>query len=594
MVMFNCGLNKILWVWGIKFLKQFLDDEKYDNLSKLLKIYTVHDSWFVKSITQIFNTKKNIQSLQRMIDNFSLSNGLDSMISNSSNTTSKIVRCADLSELSRYVDITKLKISLNIYKHNLLENDGIGLNLTNFVPTLSHESFHHHFYQIFNILNNYADKVELIFHKPGNKLNTDILFQCINRDQRIWINDWDLWCIGATFKKILTDLPEPIISINSIELPIQDNLKYTRSSFKHILRSSSQQQDYSHLILFQFIELCYKILNNSEITKHSPASLAKSVSHCLSHEMILLNKDRISIVNRFLKNVFDHWAEIRTELVGTYPSVDAVVRKRAEGVSTAQSFNSYDISYDLTIDNDEEDLEYRVAFNTTNILSDDKNLKRIDAENRPESSQLKPEQLKTPVKPAIKKRSLFSPARVTPPNFGVNSHSKSNSNGGNIPNINTAEHPTNKTSRTISPGSTHTTSKSIGSSLDIASTLGSTTPKNGHTVSRSISSIGSVSTIVPSPAGSPSSSTVSLNHKLKKEPTLKDVSNITVQYPPQKYKFQKPQPSVQTTYQLAKQFENVKMTQSPVKKPVIRGRKVGELAKLFEERAEALEVLSTM
>lgn len=54
LVMFNCGLNKILWVWGIKFLKEFLDNEKYDNLSNLIKIYTVHDSWFVKSITQIF------------------------------------------------------------------------------------------------------------------------------------------------------------------------------------------------------------------------------------------------------------------------------------------------------------------------------------------------------------------------------------------------------------------------------------------------------------------------------------------------------------------------------------------------------------
>ncbi|CAK7905202.1 protein Ecm25p [[Candida] anglica] len=570
LVMFNCGLNKISWVWGIKFLKQFLDgdDTESDNLSNLIKIYTVHDSWFVKSLTQIFNTKKNLSALQRMIDSFDLSSPFDNnpFDINSMKATkrrSKIVRCSNLSELSRHVELTKLKISLNIYKHNLqLEPE---IQLYNHAPLLLNQDttlyklqnplFYHHFYQIFNILDMYADKAELIFHKPGNKSNTDILFHCINRNQWIWINDWDLYCIAAVFKKILTDLPQPIIPLSCIQLPMKDDLQFTKDNFISIMQLHSKS-NYDQL-LYQLFDLCHKILSKPLTTKHTSNTLSKCLGHSLSHEVISSNKDRISVINRFVKNVMDNWNQLRT--LYKYPTIDDIVNTSGEG---AQKFNSYDISYDLTLDEDEDDLEYRVAFNTTNILSDDQNLKNHKKLSPPstESYNLQvhapstsPRKVGPPVTPrkVHTKRAIPSSPKRKSPKKEHNPHSPTKSN-----------HSTHTSS--ASTTTTPSTPVSPRKSSKYPST--SASPKRGKQ------------------SASPQKSSPHRNNS-----KLTDVSNILGQYPPQKYKFSRPEKPVNMPVTL-----EPAAPLSPVKKTVIRGRKVGELAKLFEERAQGLEVLQSM
>lgn len=68
---------------------------------------------------------------------------------------------------------------------------------------------------------------------------------------------------------------------------------------------------------------------------------------------------------------------------------------------------------------------------------------------------------------------------------------------------------------------------------------------------------------------------------------LSDVSNIALELPTQKYKVTEPQLRLPVATKPAP-------PPIPAKKPVIRGRKVGELARLFEERCEGLEILRTM
>lgn len=611
LVMFNCGLNKISWVWGIKFLKQFLDSEQYaDNLSKLLKMYTVHDSWFVKSITQIFNTKKNLVSLQKLIDTFSIQDihqAASQLSQSATRDHTPIIRCSNLSELSNFIDITKLKISLNIYKHNLQLEQEIQSRSTLFDsaavtgPSLGNPIFYHHFYQIFNILNTYSNKVQLIFHKPGNKLNTEILYQCINRDQLIWINDWDLWCIGACFKKILTDLPRPLISIELIQLPMNDTVEFTSQNFMRIL--SNLQGNDNDQLLFQFFQLCHKILENPQTTQHTTISLSRCISHALSHEIILLNKDRISVVNRFVKNVLDHWPAINQKFNGKYLTIDEVINGKkieAELENKTQNFTSYDISYDLTIDNDEEDLEYRVAFNTTNILSDE-NLKRKESEipqqamrdlsmntspMRPSRSSPKGQQLHfqlpQPLNQSQSQNQQHQQLHPQPQPQSQHQHQlqhqtsfstqiSDSSSQGSTPIQRHSRSTSISSINTITPVFGHSSSKSINS-------INSFTPTTKHSTSKSITSISSLSEPQESPKPI----------KL----TLKDVSNIVAQYPPQKYKFHKTVTTPQNST-FSKQLEP-QTIQCPVKKPVIRGRKVGELAKLFEERAEAMEILRTM
>lgn len=89
-----------------------------------------------------------------------------------------------------------------------------------------------------------------------------------------------------------------------------------------------------------------------------------------------------------------------------------------------------------------------------------------------------------------------------------------------------------------------------------------------------------------------------------------------MQYPPQKYHFTKPkstihdaptgesttlatiahaQGHVDVEHQNADSSEPQQQQNNKTKKkPVIRGRKVSQLAKLFEERTEGLEILNSM
>ena len=530
LVMFNCGLNKVPWVWGIKFLKQFLDDGEYDNLSRLLKIYTVHDSWFVRSVTQIFSTKLHLALLQRMLDSFTIAPA----------PTSKIVRCASLSELALHLDITSLKISLNVYKYNRQVDLAVA-------PPPSPPLNPHHLYQLLNILDANAAKCELIFHKPGNKVNTDILQQCIYRDQLIWINDWDLWCIATLFKRILADLPQALLPLESIALPIHDDLEYTMGSWDLVWRQHHQRNALLHYdeLLCQFFNLLHTLVAHGATTKHTTTLLARCVSHCLSHEVVLLNKDRISIVNRFVRNVLDNWELIAP--LHRFPSVAELALPHS-----AQDFNSYDVSYNVTIDNDDEDLEYRVAFNTTTILSD-------------ESLKAKLQSPAVPVRREAKHQPATRISQSRPPKSPIRTPQPLPSTHNQLD----TPPPTPMRPSPQAPPKSHAPSKSV---IDAPIAKA---PR--HAASKLVSEPPSAD---PAPR--------------KPLTNLKDVSNVVPQFPPQKYRFARPTTSSVDLTATPPDSAASERATSPVKKPVIRGRKVGELARLFEERAEALEVLKTM
>lgn len=498
LVMLSCGLNKISWIWGIKFLKTFLSDNESNLLDKLVRIITVHDSWFVKTITEIFKnysiTRKNFSLLNKLMESFNFISDFDKGVSN----FGTIRHCANLAELHRCIDVTKLKLSLNVYKYDCqLGNDlelldkNLILNKNTRIDPVSEPSFFHHFYQIFKIIDSYGDKSELVFHRPGNKLSTDILFKCVIRNLVFWINDWDIFCIATTFKKILMELPHPFISIDLIELPVKDDIDYTKRNLDNILFSYQGKTNYRQVLL-QICDLCQKIMNNRAVTKHTSSTLAKCLSHCLSQELVLLqNKDNILVISRFIKNLLDYWHQIRGSYSKSYQSIKEIV----EGDLPDEVSHSYDVSYDVTIEEDEND---RVVANTSNILSMNHDL--INESDERDSVASDDSLAKTLVLREALRESPISKIKQTDDFF---------------PSYN---------------------EKHFSGSADRS--------------------------------------------------TLSDLTNIGVQYPPQKYKIQA-RPIV-----VPGQTETI---QPPTrKKPVIRGRKVGELARLFEERAQGIDLLKLM
>lgn len=409
LMMFSCGLNKISWVWGLKFLKLFLEDNG-SNINNLKKVVTVHNSWFIKSVTQIVSnynsTRRSISSVNKIIETFSV----ESPFSINEGTGPKIINCKNITELSHYIDITKLKISLNVYKYDMQQENTLVLagrprqllHSHTKVNVDTDPEFFHHFYQIFNIIDSYGTRAELLFHKPGNKVNTDIFFSCINRDQLFWINDWDIYCIAAVFKRFLIELPEPLIPVLLVPIPMADDYDSTSRVVSKIVNSYSPESNY-RIIFLQIFDLMYRFVLNTKTTKHTSVTLAKCMSHCLSHEIIShSNSAGIQIASRTIRNIIDHWPKLRNHYRGFQ-----TVGQTIAGAQTDEAFDeSYETSHDLSI-NDEAD-ESRVAINTSNILDSEAGLDPWKEEEEEEKSFIV-----TPSKP----RHLSDVSNIAVPQF---------------------------------------------------------------------------------------------------------------------------------------------------------------------------------
>lgn len=561
-IMFSGGLNKILWIWGVKFLKSFLADSgEHANVENLQKVIAVHESWFVKSITQI-------------LTNFSFSKNtlarLNSLFDSRKHDKNLLTSCDSLSELSGYVDITRLKLSLNIYKHDA------GVTMT---PTIdmqfpvepiitsattysarSDPIFFHHFYQLFHIVELYAHKVEMLFHKPGNRLNTDILFMCMLRNQLLWINDWDLYCIASCFKKILLEVSLPLLPVDKITLPMRDDTDYLVVVLNNIFASGASTG--ADTVLFQVLELCRKIVDHNQTTRHTYVTILRSMCHALTHEInSQTHKDRIAVGVRFIKNLLVNWHELRVLYAKRFRSVSAIIN--GEDLHDATIDELYNMSHDITIDG----------------------IDSIEEESGPNSDLLS---------------SISEEANSVESSYWLRNTSRvsENSSRHSLELEVSQKGKKREIERADGAGGRCLESQGLDkpSSKDIAETL---TEISLNDLAESLPHKGT-DKVKNSTNNSDPASTQSHTNKFnvskqssgsKSAPKkLNDVSNVQLQFPPQKYKFER---SADKNEQIAP--EQIAQEQIPVfKRPVVRGRKVGELTKLFEERFQAMDLLRTI
>lgn len=140
-IIFSSGFKKLSWKWtmGIKIYSKLLNainDYRKQNNEKLIvhKIYIVHESLWVRTLFQIWQQFKNGQVLNEKEmdpdadDSFVFDDTEEGIYTNV--TSSKIfetIYLNDLSELSQHVDITKLRISLNVYLYDSKINEYIEL-----------------------------------------------------------------------------------------------------------------------------------------------------------------------------------------------------------------------------------------------------------------------------------------------------------------------------------------------------------------------------------------------------------------------------------------------------------------------------------
>ena len=301
LVIFSSGFTqkKISWVYGIKMFSKLPREAKY----YLQKTYIVHESFFIRTVYQVLVKALNIKYLTQM--NSDVSSVEENSFENGTQQVS-IVHVPDLTALSQLIDIARLRISLNVYLYDYSIEDSVHVP-QNYFDRLSDINRRKYrqlvFDKIFRKLTTYVVKTELIFQKPGSSKKVNIFLDLMERNNYVDISQWDIYSLGTIFLSFLKNKAKPLIPVDLIPLPIEDDIESTFRTFINIINYNN----YYHLLITVF-PLFISILKFPEETKHDSRSLSKVLAPALCHiKLSISNDDKLAIGTRFIKNLLENW-----------------------------------------------------------------------------------------------------------------------------------------------------------------------------------------------------------------------------------------------------------------------------------------------
>lgn len=318
LVFFACGApQRPSWSWATKTYAMIERDVK----KRVRKVYVVHESWWVRAVTE-------------MLGGFI-----------STKFKAKIHHVASLSQLAREIDVTAINIPPRVLLHNRKVEDEIT------VPRHVEPVFGRLFDprnppRIWNVMLEYltqmAPYVEGVFRvSPRSDLLEIVKCNC-DRGQMFELADYGPHVAASLLKRFLRDCPEPALPADKIPLPIKDDAEYTEETLKQLPVTS--------LFIFLYvIPLLQSIVRNTEVTRHSE----HSISVCFAPAMlgITASRDSTAVGIRLLKNVIEHWAALAPKLENELfvrINVTDVSRLQQLAPSGAPSYPPYDGAYDLS------------------------------------------------------------------------------------------------------------------------------------------------------------------------------------------------------------------------------------------------------
>lgn len=306
LVIFSSGFSqrKISWVYGIKMFAKLPKETKF----YLQKIFIVHESFFVRSVYQVISNAMNF-------------NFLDSK--DSQHDFPSLVHVLDLTSLSELIDITRLRISLNVYLYDyqIREHINVPEEYYNRLTPLAIRQYRQLvFDKIFKKLQNDALLCELIFQKPGNYKKVNIFLDIIKRNNYIDLSQWDIYSLASVWLNyFIKNKAKPLIPIELIPLPIVDDLKFTSETFRKIIKFNQYQDLF--MVIFPFFN---RIIAHGESTKHDSRTLSKALTPALCKEKLsMMTNDRLAIGSRYIKNLLDFFPEIAKEISSPPSSVSS-------------------------------------------------------------------------------------------------------------------------------------------------------------------------------------------------------------------------------------------------------------------------------
>ncbi|AMD19583.1 HCL568Wp [Eremothecium sinecaudum] len=302
LVVFSSGFTSkdISWVEGIRMYSRLPKQVK----TYLQKMYIVHESFFIRTVCQVLKNVMNIKFF------------------NSGSTKETLVHVSSLSELAEHIDITTLRISLNVYLYDYEINDKITVTenlLDNSGNNLPHKVYRQLIFdKMFKRLQIEAPQTAHIFQKLGSFKKVNILLDVIDRRNYIDLSQWDIHSIATVFLHFIKNRSTPIFPIDSLTLPISDDIDYTFKHFALMMKMNGYYPLVAVVVPF-FISL----IENSEVTKHTCSSLSKCIAPAMCKEKLAVkNSGRLEDGIKFVGNVLLHFNDFKPrieEMAGRRP-----------------------------------------------------------------------------------------------------------------------------------------------------------------------------------------------------------------------------------------------------------------------------------
>ncbi|SCV00830.1 LAMI_0G07558g1_1 [Lachancea mirantina] len=322
LIVFSSGFmqNKLSWVFGVKMFSK-IPKERRD---KIRNIYVVHESFFVRTVSQVLANALNIKFL-----------------GNKSKLES-LIHVSNLAELAAFVDIRGLRISLNVYLFDLEVTGDVELGIESGLDPKSFEQRQYRqlvFDKIFRRLRMDAPLTELVFQRPGSYQKVNILLGVIRRNNYVDLSQWDIYSLGSTFLHFLKNKTKPIFPIDLIPLPINDSYEYTYNTFVSMMMYNGYYE-----LTKSVFKLFSALLMNTETSRHDYKSLSKCLTPTLCQEKVSINSgDRLAVGYRYVKNVLTHFSKLTEEIdrAGIFSETwDALEDRRSDTESCLSSKKS--------------------------------------------------------------------------------------------------------------------------------------------------------------------------------------------------------------------------------------------------------------
>lgn len=279
LIFFACGApNKPSWAWITKIYGMLSRDMK----KRVGRVYVVHESWWVRAITEMF---KGITS---------------------SKFSSKMVHISSLTELSTHLDITEIEIPPEVYLYNAKVECKInvpkysppvfGVPLRRNGNDVQYPAMWHDCCQYLRVA---GAELNNIFELDDNNDMTYILKDAYDRSQLLDLRQYDPHHVAGLIKLYLKLLPNPLLHPNYLETN-------TFITAGHCVEIYQSLPFVTQKFLYDLMEIfCITIRNNV----HTSETIALCMAPCFLGQFARIHDNKTRTV-RFIRSLIELWSEV--------------------------------------------------------------------------------------------------------------------------------------------------------------------------------------------------------------------------------------------------------------------------------------------